>query len=265
MTLGLIIDIILAALLVLSIIVGAIRGLFKSVIAVVITIASIIGAVILSGIFVDKATDIVYPRVQEKMEQMVTEPTLHINIGAILSNATDKKIEEFINYELTDDYFESGIAEDVVKIAEKFGLSEKDVRKPLESGLKKAQELLKNYVASDKASEQENATTVVDNAVEVAAKDFLRPIVRAGLGIILFILLSIVLKLIMAVIDNAMKKTTGVKQVNALGGAVLSFVETAVIIYILLYICHKYGFTNMYQEQISGSYVLQFLLRYMPS
>lgn len=268
MSVGLIIDIAILALIVISVIVGAMRGLFKTVIAVVITIVSIIGAIILSGILVEPATNFVYPKVQDRMEELVNEPSLHLNLGAILSNTTNRKLEDFMEYELTDDYFESGLPEDVLKIAQQFGLDEEDIREPLEKGLKQAQELIKNYLDSQKspssANSSMNAQQTADEALEVAAKSFLRPIVRAGLGILLFILLSIILKIVAALIDGAMKKTAGVKQVNALGGAVLSFAEIVIIIYVIVYVLSKYGFITAMEDQVANSYAIQLLLKFIP-
>ena len=267
MALGTIIDIVIAALLVLSIIIGAVRGLFKSVIAIVITIAAVLGAVLISGMVVDPATDYVYPRFQEKLEKVVSEPGLHLNIGGIISNATDKKLKDFMEYELTDDYFENGLAEDVLKIAQQFGLDENDLRKPLENGLKKVQELLKNYLDSQSSgavSKDTDAQKAADSAMEEAGKAILRPMVRAALIIILFILLLIILKIIAAVIDKSVKKTGGVKQVNAFGGAVLSLAETVVVVYLIVYLASKYGLTTLWQEQLSGSSIVQFVLNFVP-
>ena len=267
MALGTIIDIVIAAVLVLSIIIGAVRGLFKSVIAVVITLVAILGAVWISGLVVDKATDYVYTKYQEKLEKVVSEPGLHLNIGGILSNTTNKKLEDFIEYELTDDYFENGFAEDVLKIAQQFGLSEKDLREPLEKGLKKVQQLLKNYLdsqAAGRTSTDQDAQKAAEDAMETAGKAILRPIVRAALIIILFILLLIILRIITAIIDKGVKKTGGVKQVNALGGAVLSFVVSAVVIYFIVYLAAKYGLTTLLQEKLAGSYIVQFILNFVP-
>ena len=208
-----------------------------------------------------------YPKYQEKLEKVVTEPGLHLNLGGILSNATDKKIQDFMEYELTDDYFENGLAEDVLKIAQQFGLDEKDIRKPIENALKKSKELLQNYLdaqAQGKATSDTDAQKAAESAVETAGKAILRPMVRAVLIIVLFILLLIILKIIAAVINKAVKSTGGVKQVNALGGAVLSFAETVVIIYILVYIAAKFGLTTLWQEQLSGSFIVQFILNFVP-
>ena len=112
MTTGMIIDIVLAAILVAAIVIGAIRGMLKTIIAIIMTVVAIVGAVVLSGLLATPVTDMVYPKVEPKLMKLVNEPSLHINIGAILSNATDKKIEEFLELEVPDDFFASGVPED---------------------------------------------------------------------------------------------------------------------------------------------------------
>ena len=151
MSVGLIIDIVIGAALLISIIIGAVRGLFKTVIALVITVAAIIGSVWLSGLLVKPATDIVYPSVSDKLEKLVTEPSLHINLGAIISNATEKKINDFLDLEIPDDYFSSGLPEEILKIANEFGFDEENLRGPAEKALKTAQDILRKYMESQTA------------------------------------------------------------------------------------------------------------------
>ena len=268
MTTGMIIDIVLAAILVAAIVIGAIRGMLKTIIAIIMTVVAIVGAVVLSGILATPVTDMVYPKVEPKLMKLVNEPSLHINIGAILSNATDKKIEEFLELEVPDDFFASGVPEDILKIAKQFGFDEEDLKKPVSSALKSAQDIMRKYLESQKAAgkdvDEASAHQAAEEASKAAAKAFLRPIVRAVLILILFILLSIILKLRASAINKAATQTPGVKQVNALGGAVLSFAETVVIIYILVYIAAKFGLTTLWQEQLSGSFIVQFILNFVP-
>ena len=265
MTVGLIIDIIIGVALLASIIVGAVRGLFKTVIALIITVAAIIGSIWLSGILVKPATTIIYPMVSDKLERLVTEPTLHINLGAILSNTTEKKINEFLELEIKDDFFSSGIPEEILNIAKGFGFDEDSLRGPTEKALKSAQDVLKKYMDTQTAGNmnEAGAKEATENAVEEAGKAYLQPLVRAGLIIILYILITALLKVLESVLDEKIKDTRGVKQVNALGGAVLSFAISAVVIFLLIYLCVKFGITTIYSEQIQGSYVLPFIMRFI--
>ena len=269
MSTGLIIDIVLAALLLACIIIGAIRGLLKTVIARVMTVVAIVGAVVLSGIAAPTVTDWVYPKVEDKLMKLVNEPTLHINIGAILQNATDQKIQEFLELEVPDDFFASGAPEEILKIAKQFGFTEEDLKKPVSSALKSAQDIMRNYLEKQKASgqgvDEASAHEAAEEASKAAAKMFLRPLVRAVLIIVLFILLSIILKLIGRAIDKAAKKTPGVKQVNSFGGALLSFVEYVVVLYLLLYLCNKFGIVTALSDKIADSYIIGFLLKFIPS
>ena len=89
MTTGRIIDIAIVAIVIISIVIGDIRGLFKSFIGVLIAVAAIFGAIYLSGILVGPVSEKVYPKYQDKLQKLVDEPSLHLNIGAILDNSTD--------------------------------------------------------------------------------------------------------------------------------------------------------------------------------
>ena len=82
--------------------------------------------------------------------------------------------------------------------------------------------------------------------------------------IILYVLLTALLKVLESVLDEKLKETKGVKQFNALGGAILSLAITAVVIYLLAYLCVRFGITTIYSEQIQGSYVLPVLLKFVP-
>ena len=265
---GTIIDIIILAMVVIAIVAGAVRGLFKTIIAIVVTVAAIVGSVWLSGLLVEPVTEWVYPSVSDKLEQLVTEPSLHLNLGAILSNATEETINDFLETEIPEDFFTTGIPQDILKIANQFGFKEEDLRKPAEQALKSAQEVLRNYLEKQKTSQSMDpsaAQNAAEDAVAAAGKTFLRPVVRAALIIILFILISIILKIITGAINAAVKKTGGVRQINSFGGAVLSFAEIAVVIYLLCYLGVKYGLTTIYAEQISGSVLLQFILKLVPA
>ena len=224
MTTGRIIDIAIVAIVLIAIIIGAIRGLFKSFIGVVIAVAAIFGAIFLSGLLVDTATEKVYPKYQDKLQKLVDEPSLHLNIGAILDSGTETAIDNFLSLEIGPTYFESGIPEEILKIANQFGFEKEDLQKPLQSALESAQKIVRDYKNSGSRKDADLKQTVEDASV-AAQKAFLRPIVRAVLIIILFIILVIILNIIAAVINRLIKKTPGVKQVNSFGGALLSFAE----------------------------------------
>ncbi|MBQ9826718.1 MAG: CvpA family protein [Firmicutes bacterium] len=269
MSTGLIIDIVLGVLLIAFIVIGAIRGLLKTVIGIAMVIVAILGSVVFSGMLAGPATDWVYPKVEDKLMKLVNEPSLHINIGAILQNATDQKIQEFLELEVPDDFFASGAPEEILKIARQFGFTEEDLKKPVSSALKSAQDIMRSYMEKQKASgkgvDEASAHEAAEEASKAAAKAFLRPLVRAVLIIILFIILLIILKIIGRALNNAAKKTPGVKQVNSVGGAVLGFVEYLVLVYLLLYACSRFGLVTAVSDKISGSYILSFFLKFIPS
>ena len=269
MSTGMIIDIVLAVILLGCIIAGAIRGFAKTIIAIIMTVVAIVASVVLSGMLAPRATDLVYPRVKDKLMKLVDEPSLHLNIGAILQNATDEKIQQFLEMEVPEDFFESGVPEEILKIAKQFGIDEKGLRKPVESALRSAQDIMRRYLEQQKASgnsvDPQSAGQAAEEATEAAAKSFLRPLVRAVLILILFIVLSIILKIIARAINRAAKSTPGVRQVNALGGAVLSFAECVIVYYLLLYLIHRFGMATAMQETFAQSRIITFLMHFIPS
>ena len=269
MSTGMIIDIVLAIILLGCIIAGAIRGFAKTIIAIIMTVVAIVASIVLSGMLAPKATELVYPRVEDKLMKLVEEPSLHLNIGAILENATDQKIEEFLEMEVPEDFFESGIPEEILKIAKQFGIDEKNLRKPVESALKSAQDIMRRYLEQQKANgnsvDPYSAGLAAEEANKAAAKAFLRPIVRAVLILILFIVLSLILKIIARAINRAAKSTPGVRQVNALGGAVLSFAECVIVYYLLLYLLNRFGMTTAMQDTFAQSRIITFLMRFIPA
>ena len=263
MSTGRIIDIAIVAIVLISIIIGAIRGLFKSFIGVVIAVVAVFGAILLSGVLADTVTEKVYPRYQDKLQKLVDEPSLHLNIGAILENGTDSAIDNFLSLEISSTYFDSGIPEEILKIANQFGFEKEDLQKPLQSALESAQKIVRDYRDSGSKKDADLKQAVEDASV-AAQKAFLRPIVRAVLIIVLFILLVIILNIVAGVINKLVKKTPGVKQVNAFGGALLSFVEICVLMYLLLTLAVRFGLTVAYEETVHGSFILDLVLNFIP-
>ena len=265
MSTGTIIDIALVAIVLIAIVVGAIRGLFKTFISLVVVIVSVLGAVVLSGLFVDTATNKVYPKYQDKLQQLVDEPTLHLNIGAILENTTDNAIENFLELEVSSTYFDSGVPEEILKIAKQFGFNKEDLQKALQGAVSSAQKVVRKYVnSSGQLNKDANAKQVAEEASVAAQKAFLRPIVRAVLIIVLFIILMIVLSIVAFFLNKAVKKTPGVKQVNSFGGALLGFVISVVVIYLLMTLAVRNGLAVAYEDTVKESFILDIALQFIP-
>lgn len=71
---GLIIDGVLVLLLLLSFFVGAKRGLFKSLMGFVVLIAAIVGATVAAGRLTEPVTELVLPKVEEKVSAWLGVP-----------------------------------------------------------------------------------------------------------------------------------------------------------------------------------------------
>ena len=64
---ALIIDLVLAAVFVLFAVLGAHKGLIRSLMALVSVVLALIGAALLTAMFVEPVTELVYPHVQERV------------------------------------------------------------------------------------------------------------------------------------------------------------------------------------------------------
>ena len=64
---ALIIDLVLAAVLAVSALLGACKGLIRSLMALVSVVVALIGATLLTAMFVEPVTDLVYPKVEERV------------------------------------------------------------------------------------------------------------------------------------------------------------------------------------------------------
>ena len=64
---ALIIDLVLAAVLIAFAVIGAYKGLIRSLMALVSVVLALAGAALLTAMFVEPVTELVYPRVQEKV------------------------------------------------------------------------------------------------------------------------------------------------------------------------------------------------------
>ena len=64
---ALIIDLVLAAVLAVFALLGARKGLIRSLMALVSVVVALIGATLLTAMFVEPVTDLVYPKVEERV------------------------------------------------------------------------------------------------------------------------------------------------------------------------------------------------------
>ena len=64
---ALIIDLVLTAVLALFALLGARKGLIRSLMALVSVVVALIGATLLTAMFVEPVTDLVYPKVEERV------------------------------------------------------------------------------------------------------------------------------------------------------------------------------------------------------
>ncbi len=97
MTTSLIIDIVIAALLVLSLIIGGKRGFIRSLLSVVILVAALLGSSVVANVLADPVTEWVAPRVQQSILDRLTDGHSEeaVNAAAASDNAALAKLVDF--------------------------------------------------------------------------------------------------------------------------------------------------------------------------
>ena len=227
---ALIIDLVLAAVLALFAVLGAHKGLIRSLMALVSVVLALIGAALLTAMFVEPVTELVYPHVQERgIEQFERD----IPTDVLAPEDSDLSAGGLLPEELADAL---GGALDTLQ---RFGVSEEaigDVTKEL----------------TDSAA----------SAAERAAYLLVKTVVQAVLFLVGFLLMMLLLKLLTRALDGLCSLPV-LRQLNALGGAALSLVEGALLIFLLVYLAPRLGVT-WFSDHEAGTRLLAWFLHNTP-
>lgn len=223
---ALIIDLVLAAVLIAFAVIGAYKGLIRSLMALVSVVLALAGAALLTAMFVEPVTELVYPRVQEKV---ITRFAQDIPADALAQEGGDLNAGGLLPADLADAL---GGALDTL---ERFGVSEKTL----------------DGVAQGVAS-----------AAEQAAYLLVKTVVQAALFLVFFLLVMLLLKLLTRALDGLCSLPV-LRQLNALGGAALSLVEGALLIFLLVYLAPRFGVT-WFGDHETGTRLLAWFLHNTP-
>ncbi len=227
---ALIIDLVLAAVLVLFAVLGAHKGLIRSLMALVSVVLALIGAALLTAMFVEPVTELVYPHVQERVIEQFERD---IPTDVLAPEDSDLSAGGLLPEELADAL---GGALDTLQ---RFGVSEEaigDVTKEL----------------TDSAA----------SAAERAAYLLVKTVVQAVLFLVGFLLMMLLLKLLTRALDGLCSLPV-LRQLNALGGAALSLVEGALLIFLLVYLAPRLGVT-WFSDHEAGTRLLAWFLHNTP-
>ena len=223
---ALIIDLVLAAVLAVFALLGARKGLIRSLMALVSVVVALIGATLLTAMFVEPVTDLVYP----KMEERVLEQ------------------------------FERDIPSDALA-AEDGDLSAGGL---LPDELSEALDTLKRFGVSDDAIDgvTKSVTDSAVSAAERAAYLLVKTIVQAALFLAFFLALMLLLRLLTHGLDRLFSLPV-LAQLNGLGGAALSLMEGALLIFLIVFLAPRLGVT-WFADHAAGTHLLAWFLNNTP-
>lgn len=227
---ALIIDLVLAAVLALFALLGARKGLIRSLMALVSVVVALIGATLLTAMFVEPVTDLVYPRVEEKV---LAQFERDIPSDALAAEDGDLSAGGLLPDELSDLL---GEALDTLK---RFGVSDDAI-----DGVTKS------------------VTDSAVSAAERAAYLLVKTIVQAALFLAFFLALMLLLRLLTHGLDRLFSLPV-LAQLNGLGGAALSLMEGALLIFLIVFLAPRLGVT-WFADHAAGTHLLAWFLNNTP-
>ena len=268
-----IIDLIIAALLLLALMLGAQKGLLKSIAGLVILLVSLAGAVLVSNVATPMVSDAVKPMLMEVIEENLPELTDSMEFGEIdLSKldfgGLDLSLIDLENVDLSGiriggidlgtldlsgiDFSQldpGGAAssapvsralpaqgQEVVEFVS--GLLEQiDPAQQLETLLDEMNidpELAAALLEAALEKMVETGADLVDALVEVV----LETAVHAVLFLLTFLVLNILLRILLAAM-NLVLMLPGLRTLNSLGGAVIAFVEVALMLFLVVWVARR--------------------------
>lgn len=225
-----IIDLVLAAVLLLFAVLGAHKGLIRSLMALVSVVLSLVCAALLTAMLTQPVTDLVYPLVEQRALAQLGET----------SPAVTPPAEEAAPAE--EGPFADGLDAllgDVLETLKRFGVSEDAIDNVLHS------------VGQSAVS-----------AAERAAYLLVKAVVQAALFLLLFVLVLILLKLITHALD-AVCRLPVLHALNTAGGAMLSLTEGVLIIFLIVYLAPRFGVT-WFSDHAEGTYLLAWFMSNSP-
>lgn len=202
---GMMMDLGILAVLAIGAVAGAKRGLWRSLTGAVLLFVAILGAALLTNLLTDPVTELVYPMVEEKAVAWAESTA-----KAALDNAQLEKAPDL-----------SGLTEALTR----FGVS---------------QERLEELLASFNSSVGSAVSGTVSGLVGGAAKLFVRALVQTVLYLVCFVVLLVALRLLIRAVDLVLKLPV-LSTVNGLGGALFGLIAAALILFLVLSLCARFG------------------------
>lgn len=230
---ALIIDGALVVILIGGMLVGAHRGLFKSLMGMVVVLAALIGAVWLADLLADPIADMIAPRVEDAVVKQFSEE-LDKPAEADASDAEGRRgLSELLEaYDLPSDLLDS-------------------LLEPLSGALSTAA-----------AGAKEKAAELFRSAVSASVKTLVRGTVHTVLVLVLYVILLVALKLLTRLLDHVFDLPV-LSAVNGLGGAAFGLLETALLLYVAIYLGAHFG-VKLITEHAEDTYLLPIFINHSP-
>lgn len=272
-----IIDVVIAALLMLFIVLGARKGLLRSVAGLVILVVSVLGAALVSSLVTPLISDAVRPMLMETVESKLAEfvEEIHADQGNLDLSGIDLGQIDLSQIDL------SGIqiggldlgSLDLSKIdlsqidlgALLQGNGQPDASVPVSRSLPEAKDVISSAVSSalDSIRPEEQINLLLDqlgidpvlaagladaalekitesgiSVVEALVQVVLETVVHAIVFLVAFVALNILLRIILTAMDLVLM-LPGLRTLNSLGGAVVAFVEGVLLLFLLVWVARR--------------------------
>ena len=270
-----IIDIGIAALLMLFIVVGARKGLLRSVAGLVILVVSVLGAALVSSLVTPLISDAVRPMLMETVESKLAEFVEELHAANADKGDLDLSGIDLSQIDL------SGIqiggldlgGLDLSKIdlsqidlgALLQGNGQPDASTPVSRSLPEAKDAISSAVFSalDSIRPEEQINLLLDqlgidpvlaaglaeaalekitesgiSVVEALVQVVLETVVHAIVFLVAFVALNILLRIILTAMDLVLM-LPGLRTLNSLGGAVVAFVEGVLLLFLLVWVARR--------------------------
>ena len=228
---ALIIDGVLAVILLVGTLIGAKRGLFKSLMGLVVVAAALVGAVFLAGKLAAPVTDFIAPKIENELVERFS--------GVLDRSAAQGG---------------AGALDSVTELLERYGVSG--------DALQKVWGSISSGVSDAAAGAKEKALDTFRAAVSASVRAAVSGTVRAVLTVVLYLVLLFVLRLLTRALDHVFDLPV-LGTVNGLGGALLGLLETALLLYVVLYLGAHLGVKAL-AEPADGARILPFFLDHSP-
>lgn len=270
-----IIDIGIAALLMLFIVLGARKGLLRSVAGLVILVASVVGAALVSSLVTPLISDAVRPMLMETVESKLAEFVEELHAANADKGDLDLSGIDLSQIDL------SGIqiggldlgSLDLSKIdlsqidlgALLQGNGQPDASTPVSRSLPEAKDAISSAVFSalDSIRPEEQINLLLDqlgidpvlaaglaeaalekitesgiSVVEALVQVVLETVAHAIVFLVAFVALNILLRIILTAMDLVLM-LPGLRTLNSLGGAVVAFVEGVLLLFLLVWVARR--------------------------